>query len=201
MAEVGCLKDGYFQNLQVEGDMIMGKQNNSGVVYGFIKGSSNISETRDHKNKITLGTFPANCRIKNLMLIFDSDVETGAGADDKLDFTLGVEDNDDSIIEAAAIAGKDAEAQANTLSGKVLYNICSNYRMVGADLLNIASSKDGDGLTEDNPASNESFSRISTEVSTSDKVLVATITPKGSDLTSGSANCTIILEYFSSFYV
>ena len=207
MGEIGCIPDGNFQNLQVEGTMtslsdleITGKQTSNGVVHGFIKGSAAVPVTAAGNTDITLGTFPANCRIKNLMITFNSVVTTAAHAGDDLDFSLGIAGTTGQIIAPTAIAD-DAGGAVSLLQG-VTYFICKDTLMAGTDALDVTGASAATGAPVGDPATNEAFSLVNeaAHIKNVDRVLVARLTPLANDLTA-TGTCTIVLEYISAFNV
>ena len=200
MAEVGCLKDGCFQNLHAanidEINNVSGKQTSNGVVHGYIKGSAAVSATAAANTDIVLGVFPANCRIKNLMITFNSVITTASGATDDLDFSLGVAGDEDQIIAPTAIA----DGASVTIEADTTYFLIQDFRCTGANVLDATGSTAANGTVEDAPATNEAIVLVSAaaHIKTTDRTLVARLTPLNTDLVA-TGTCTVVLEYISSF--
>jgi hypothetical protein len=202
MGEIGCLKDGNFQNLQAanidEINNVSGKQTSNGVVHGFIKGSAAVTATAAANTDITLGVFPANCRIKNLMITFNSVITTAGASGDDLDFSLGVAGDEDQIIIPTAIA--DDGGAAVTIEADVTYFLIQDFRCTAANVLDATGSTAANGTVEDAPATNEAIVVVSAaaHIKTTDRTLVARLTPLANDL-AATGTCTVVLEYISSF--
>ena len=202
MGEVGCLKDGHFQNLSAvnidEINNVSGKQTSNGVVHGFIKGSAAMPVTADLNTDIKLGVFPANCRIKNLMITFNSAITTAGNAGDDLDFSLGIAGDEDQIIPVTAIA--DDGGTAVTIEADVTYYLIQDFRCTAQDVLDATGSTAGGGAVEDAPATNEAIALVSAaaHIKTTDRTLVARLTPLATNL-AATGTCTVVLEYISSF--
>lgn len=202
MTETGCLKDGHFQNLETENGIhnVSGKQTSNGVVHGFIKGSAAVDATATANTDITLGVFPANCRIKNLMITFNSVITTAGNSGDNLNFSLGiagVESLGDQIIVPKAIAHASSGA-AFTIDADVTYFLIKDFRCTGSNAL-AATGVSADGTASSNPTANETIALESVpHIKTSDRTLVARLTPLQHNL-AGTGTCTVVLEYISSF--
>ena len=201
MGEVGCLKDGHFQNLSavnIEINNLSGKQTSNGVVHGFIKGSAALNATAAANTDITLGVFPANCRIKNLMITFNSVITTAGASGDDLDFSLGVAGDEDQIIVPKAIA--DDGGAPVILEADVTYFLIKDFLCTAANVLDATGVTAADGVAEDAPATNEAIVLVSAaaHIKTTDRLLVARLTPLANDL-AATGTCTVVLEYISSF--
>ena len=146
----------------------------------------------------TIGTLPANTRIKNLM-ITSSSIITTAGADgDDLDFSLGVSGNFDQIITPKAIA--DDGGSAVTISANTTYFLIKDFLCTGQDLLD-ATGATATGVAGTNPATSEAIAIESgAAVNAADRALTARLTPLSNNLAAGdTANITIVIEYISAF--
>ena len=204
MAEVGCLKDGNFQNLSMvnidEINNPSGKQTSNGVIHGFISGSKALPVTADTNTDIVLGVLPGGCRIKNLMITFNATVTTAGANNDDLDFSLGVIGDEDQIIVPTAIAHPTGGGGAVTIEGDVTYYLIQDFRCTAANALDATGSTAANGSVEDAPATNEAIVLVSAaaHIKTTDRILVARLTPLAHNL-AATGLCTVVLEYLSAF--
>ena len=202
MAEVGCLKDGNFQNLTAvnigEINNLSGKQTSNGVIHGFISGSKALPVAHSTNTDIVLGVLPGGCRIKNLMITFNNVVTTAGNDGDDLDFSLGVSGDEDQIIAPTAIA--DDGGGAVTLEADVTYYLIKDFRCTAANVLDATGSTAANGSVEDAPATSEAIVIVSAaaHIKTTDRTLVARLTPLATNL-AATGLCTVVLEYLSAF--
>jgi len=144
----------------------------------------------------TIGTLPANTRIKNLMITSSSVITTAGNNGNDLDFSLGVSDPFNQIITPKAIAS----GAAVTISAATTYFLIKDFLCTGQDLLD-ATGATATGKADTNPATSAAIVIESGEaVDTVDRALTARLTPLVADLAAGdSANITFVIEYLSAF--
>ena len=115
MGEIGCLKDGNFQNLQVGGRTILGSS--AGGIVTKSATSGTIPVTVNAVNAVPPIKQPAGTFIKDIFFTSAGDIVTAGGNGDDFDFKIGTAAAGPQLVAFTALL--DDGGAAVTLKGNV----------------------------------------------------------------------------------